>query len=440
MFYLGFVTSLLGTAMSRIALTFAVLDSGGTVADLGIVFAASVFPQVLVMLGGGVLADRIGRRRVMLATDTTRFLVQGSLAAILFTGKPAVAVFAAMSALLSVAEGFFYPALGGLRAEIMPAGKLPEANALVSVARSATAVAGPALAGLLVAASSPAVVIAVDAATYGASVASLALLRVPQAPAPAQSPWRNLTDSVAVFRSQTWLWLTTVQFSLFNLFTWAPYLLLGPVLATRYLGGAGAWGAVTAAFAGGSVLSGFAMAGRRPRRPLVAAVIGTFGYGLPCLMLALRVNVLGVAGAALLAGAGSTLSGILSTSVQQQRVPPRMLARISAITLTGSYALGSAGWALIGPLADVVGPAPLLIFAAAWNTVSSAVVLALPAIRSVTWERAGPGALAEPEQLVRGDVDDARAQRTGTRPDGQVHDRVAMGEVGADPRAGAGPA
>lgn len=68
----NYTTSLLGTAMSRIGLTFAVLDSGGSAADLGYVFAASVFPQVLVMLAGGALADRIGRRRVMLITDIGR--------------------------------------------------------------------------------------------------------------------------------------------------------------------------------------------------------------------------------------------------------------------------------------------------------------------------------------------------------------------------------
>lgn len=385
-FYTGYATSLLGTAMSRIALTFAVLDSGGTAADLGIVFAASVFPQVLVMLGGGVLADRTGRRPVMLVTDTTRLVVQGSLAAILFTGKPALLIFAVMAALLSVAEGFFYPALGGLRAEIMPASKLPEANALVSVAQSAAAIGGPALAGLLVATTSPAVVVAIDAATYGASVVSLAMLRVPQVAPPGQSPWRDLADAITMFRSQTWLWLTTAQFALFNLLAWAPYLLLGPILATRYLGGAGAWGAVTAAFAFGSVLAGLAMAGRRPRRPLVVAVIGTFGFALPCLMLAVRASVFLVAGGALLAGVGSTVNGTLSASVQQQLVPPRMLARISAITLTGSYALGSAGWVLIGPLAELLGPRPLLTFAAAWCAVSSAVLVALPAIRSVTWQ------------------------------------------------------
>jgi MFS family permease len=384
-FYLGYTTSLLGTAMSRIALTFAVLDSGGTPAELGYVFAASVFPQVLVMVAGGVLADRIGRRRVMLATDVGRLVVQGILAGALFAGKPPLWLFLLLPTLLATGEGIFNPALGGLRAELVPAGERQDANALLGVAGSATTIGGPALAGFLIALSGPAVVIAVDAASYGASVLALMLLEVPPAGQRAQSAWRDLAESLAVFRSQTWLCLTTAQFALFNLFTWAPYLLLGPLLARSYMGGAGAWGVITAAFAGGAALAGLGLVGRHPPRPLVWAVAGTFGYPVPCLLLALHAPVYAVAGGALVAGVGSAINGIFGTSVQQQRVPQQMLARISAIEMTGAFALGSAGWALIGPLTGIVGSTPLLVFAAAYGAASSAVVLACPAIRSIRW-------------------------------------------------------
>ncbi len=371
--------------MSRIALTFAVLGSGGTAAQLGLVFAASVFPQVLVMLGGGVLADRIGRRPLMLVTDASRFAVQAALAVALFAGRPPLWLFLVLTALESVGEGFFNPALGGLRAEMVPPDNLPDANAMLSVASSTTTIVGPALAGLLIALTSPAVVIAIDAASYGASVAALAIMRIPPASRPTQSPWRDLAESWAVFRSQTWLWVTTLQYSLFNLFTWAPYLLLGPILARQYLGGAGAWGLIMAAFATGSVLAGLLMVGRRPSRPVAIAAIGMFGYPIPCLLLALHAPAFAVAAGALAAGAGGTVGGTLTSSLQQQRIPHRMLARMSAIQLTVSYSLGSAGWAAIGPLAGVVGAVPLLGFAAGWGIASAAVVLALPAIWAVTW-------------------------------------------------------
>jgi MFS family permease len=287
-FYLGYCTSMLGTGMSRIALTFAVLDSGASATELGYVFAASVVPQVVFMIGGGVLADRLGRRPVMLITDTGRFGVQSVLAAALVLGRPALWEFVLLAALLSVGEGFFNPALGGLRADIAPRALLADANALIGVAQNAAAVLGPAIAGTLVALTSPALVIAFDAASYGVSVLALASLRIPPAGVPVQSPWRDLTESWSTFKSETWLWIITVQFALFNLFTWAPYLLLGPILARAYLGGAQAWGIVTAAFAGGSVLGGVFMVGRRrPDRPLLYAAICTLGYAIPCLMLAL---------------------------------------------------------------------------------------------------------------------------------------------------------
>ncbi len=403
-FYLGYCTSMLGTGMSRIALTFAVLESGGSVTELGYVFAATVVPQVLFMIGGGVVADRLGRRPVMLITDTSRFVVQGVLAASLFLGRPALWEFVLLSALLSVGEGFFNPALGGLRADIAPRALLADANALIGVAQNAAAVLGPALAGTLVAVSSPALVIAFDAASYGVSVLALASLRIPPAGVPVQSAWRDLTESWRTFKSESWLWIVTVQFALFNLFTWAPYLLLGPILARAYLGGAAAWGIVTAAFAGGSVLGGVFMVGRRrPDRPLLYAAICTLGYPIPCLMLALRAPVYAVAGGALLAGLGGAIAGALDSTVQQQRIPAGMLARISAIQLTGAYALGSAAWVVIGPIAGLVGAVPLIAFGAGYAALSSAVVATLPSIRSVRWQPAqtpagatDPGPAAEP--------------------------------------------
>jgi MFS family permease len=357
-FFAGYATSLLGSAMSRIALTFAVLASGGSAADLGYVFAAGVVPQVLFMLGGGVLADRLGRRRVMLGADTTCLIVQAGLAAALFLSRPGVWLFGAAAGLLGVAEAFFGPALSGLTPEIAPARRLADANALLGVAQSAAQVCGPALAGVLIAASSPAAVIAVDAASFGVSLTALAVLRVPPAAPAARSPWRDLAEGWAGFRAQAWLQITTVQFALFNLLTWAPFLLLTPVLARAYLGGARGYGAIEASLAVGAIAAGLLLVGRRQRRPLVIGVIGTFGYGAPCLALALRAPLLAVAGAAALAGAGSATFGAYFTTVLQQRVPADLLARVSSITLTGAYALGAAGYAVIGPVADAGRPRP----------------------------------------------------------------------------------
>ena len=382
-FYAGYVTSLFGTSMSTVALAFAVLDGGGSAADLGYVFAAGVVPQVAFMLGGGVVADRLGRRPVMLAADLVRFAVQATLAVALLTSAPPIWLFVLLEGLLGTGEAFFTPSLTALTPDLAPPARLSDANALLGVAQSAARVTGPAAAGILVAVTMPGVVMALDAASYGASVLALSLLRLPAAAPRRGSPLRDLADGWAQFRSRTWLWVTTLQFALFNLFTWAPFLLLGPVLAKDYLGGARAWGTIAAAIAAGSIVAGALLVGRRPRRPLVAGVIGTFGYPVPCLLLALHAPAYGVAAGALAAGAGSAVFTTFSTTVLQQQVPPEMLARVTAFMLTGAFALGSAGFAVIGPMAAVAGAGRLLGVAAAWGILSPAVVLAVPAVRSV---------------------------------------------------------
>jgi MFS family permease len=385
-FYAGYVTSLFGTSMSTVALAFAVLDGGGSAADLGYVFAAGVVPQVAFMLGGGVVADRLGRRPVMLAADLVRFAVQATLAVALLTSAPPIWLFVLLEGLLGTGEAFFTPSLTALTPDIAPPARLSDANALLGVAQSAARVTGPAAAGILVAVTMPGVVIALDAASYGASVLTLGLLAqrgYTNVRAFASSRSADLADGWAQFRSRTWLWVTTLQFALFNLFTWAPFLLLGPVLARDYLGGARAWGTIAAAIAAGSIVAGALLVGRRPRRPLVAGVIGTFGYPVPCLLLALHAPAYGVAAGALAAGAGSAVFSTFSTTVLQQQVPPEMLARVTAFMLTGAFALGSAGFAVIGPVAAVAGAGRLLGVAAAWGMLSPAVVLAVPAVRSV---------------------------------------------------------
>ena len=108
-FYTGYVTSLLGTSMSAVAVTFAVLGNGGSATDVGLVIAAQILPQVVLVLGGGVLADRLGRRPVMLGSDVLRCAAQAALAASLLAGRPGIWLIAALAALVGIGEAFFEP-------------------------------------------------------------------------------------------------------------------------------------------------------------------------------------------------------------------------------------------------------------------------------------------------------------------------------------------
>jgi MFS family permease len=396
-FYAGYSASLLGTAMSSVAIAFAVLGAGGTPSGLGVVFAANIAAMIAFTLGGGALADRLGRRTVMLAADIARCTAQGILAASLYLGYPRLWLFVAAALAVGTGNAFFRPALAGLPVQLTPRDRLGDANALLAAAQPAAQVAGPAFAGLLIAATSPAAVVAADAASYAISAVALATVRFPGAgQARSRSLLADLADGWAEFRIRAWLWIDTVQFALFNLLTWGPYLVLGPVLARDYLGGASAWGVILACYGGGAVLGGLLALGRRPRRPLVGATLATLGFPLPPLALALHLPVLAVAGGALLAGLGSALGSALWATVTQQRVPARALSRVAAFNMVGAFAFGPVAFAAAGPVAAVLGARAVLGFGAAWAAFSPLVVLAVPSVRRVSWpaagETAGPAA------------------------------------------------
>jgi MFS family permease len=384
-FYAGYVTSLLGSSMSTVAIAWAVLDSGASATGLGYVFAAAVVPQVLLMAIAGAVADRFGRRRVMLTADALRCAAQASLAAAVFAGRPALWVFVLLAWLVGTGEAFFTPALDALTVEVAPRDQLGNANALYGLARSATRIAGPVLGGLLIALTGPGVVVAADAASYAVSVLALSLIRVPLAARERQPLWRDMAEGWAEFRSRTWLWVTTMQFAFFNLITWAPWMLLGPVMGRAYLGGAAVWGAIMGVQGAGAIAAGLLSLGRRPRRPVVIATIGTFGYALPDVPMALHASAVWVAAAAFCCGAGSAVFSTFYGTTLQQQVPPELLARVSALSIFPAYGVGVIGCAIDGPLAAAFGPAAIFGVGAVYGLLSSAAVLTLRSVRQVTW-------------------------------------------------------
>ncbi|MFC5663425.1 MFS transporter [Kitasatospora misakiensis] len=408
-FFVGYATSLVGSSMAPVAVAFAVLDGGGGGSDLGRVMAARVLPIVLVLLVGGVVADRLGSRRVMLAADVLRCAVQAGFAAVLATGHASVWVMVALVAVWGLGEGVFLPALGALvPALVRREEHLSDANTLLGLARSVSTVAGPALAGVITAGYGPGAVLLIDAVTYGVGALALARLSaaLPDAADAAAgadaarekgSMLADLRDGWTEFASRRWLWVTTLQMALFNLLVWAPFLVLGPLTAQRELGGARAWGLVMGVYGVGAVLGGLLMLGRRPGRPLAVATVATLGWALPSAVLAAGLPLGWTVAAALVAGAGSAVCGSLYGSTLQSWVPAEALARVTAFGGLGAFVLGPLGLAAAGPLADRVGVSAVLAFGAGWQLVAGLVVLAMPAVRGRRWTEPGdPGARSAP--------------------------------------------
>ncbi|MGW1173546.1 MFS transporter [Kitasatospora sp. NPDC002543] len=393
-FFAGYTTSLVGSSMAPVAVAFAVLDGGGGGTDLGWVMAARILPVVLVLLVGGVVADRLGSRRVMLGSDLLRGLVQALFAGLLAVGHAPVWAMVALVALWGVGEGLFMPAFGAIVPDLVRRKELmADANALLGLARSVSTVAGPATAGLVTAAWGPAAVLLADAVTYGVGGLALAALRtrlpVRAGSADEGSMIRDVRAGWSEFASRPWLWITTVQMGLFNLLVWAPFLVLGPLLAQRGLGGARGWGLVMAGYGAGAVLGGVLMLGRVPARPLAVASVAALAWALPSGALAAGAGLPWVAFGAVVAGVGSAVCGTLYTTTTQKWVPAELLGRLTAFGVLGSFALGPLGLAAAGPLAGRFGADAVLLVGSVWQLVAGAVVLAVPAVRDRRWEE-GP--------------------------------------------------
>jgi MFS family permease len=382
--YAGQTVSLLGDGILNVALAFAVLDLTGSVSDLGFVLAVSKVPVVLTILAGGVIADRLPRRAVMVVADLVRMGCLGATGLLLVSGDATLWELLVLQAGAGTAAGFFYPASTGLVPLTVPASMLQQANALRGLSESLGRIVGPAIAGILVVAAGSGWALTVDAVTFGVSATSLVLLRLPaHVPPLPQRFLLDLADGWREFRSRTWVWATVIfAGSLGNLFT-AALPVLGPQIARQHLGGAGAWAAISAAQGVGGLFAGLIVLGVRVRRPLVAANIGWGLLVVPNLLLGLVAPWPIVAVGMLAGGAGLAVGQALWDTALQRHVPAEALSRVSSYDWFGSLVLNPVGFALVGPIAGAVGARATLIGAACWFAVSSVCLASLPAIRAL---------------------------------------------------------
>jgi MFS family permease len=383
--WLGRTTSAVGDALVPVALAFAIVDNLKAGAGaLGIVFAVSSVARVVFTLAGGVWADRLPRRAVMVTCDAIRAVVEAAVFVLLLTGAMEVWMFAVSGAIFGAASAFFGPASTGLVAETAPRSQLQEANALLSLSETAGSVVGPALAGILVATVGAAWVFALDAVTFVASGLFLATLRL--APHISRESQRFLADLHEGWREVTarsWLWVPYISFAFSNLVN-AIFLVLGPVVFATNLGGASDWGlAMSIAGAGG--FAGSLLALRwHPRRPLVAAFLVWSTGALPPLTLIGPSNPVVVGIAAGLWFGGIVAGGAFWNATMQERIPLDKLSRVDSYDWLISLVFQPLGFALAGAIAAGIGIRTTLLIAAALSGFVHLAVLGLPSLRAIT--------------------------------------------------------
>lgn len=395
--WVGQTTSAIGDAMTPVALTFAVLDAGSA-SDLGVVFAAYTISQVVFILAGGVWADRLERRLVMLGADVVRAVVHGAVGVALLAGAAELWHFVAAAAIGGAAQSFFGPASTGLIPQTVSAARLQQANALIGMTRSGTWVLGPALSGLVVGTIGSGWVFAIDGVTFLVSAFFLARLRVVHETLERQTFLRDLAAGWREVRARRWLWASLLGFGFGNM-AWGAQGILGPVVAEQELGGAAAWGALGAAMGVGGI-AGAALALRwRPDRILLASTVVTFLMGVYVAAFAV-LPLAGLLPLAALASVSIMVSNTLWETTLQQHVPRHVLSRVSSYDWMVSLVFMPVGFVMWGPLSEWIGLDAILWLAAGGVVAAHAVVLLVPEIW--TLRRADAAGIAEPEPLAVG--------------------------------------
>ena len=374
--------------MVAVALAFAVLEVGGSASEVGLVLACKVLPLAGSVLIGGVVGDRTSRRSVMIAADLVRVASQGTIATLLITGSAEVWTLALFAGLTGAATGFFSPASTGLLPEVVPPEELQPANALRATAVSAGEIAGPLLAGVLVAAAGAGWAIAVDAATFAVSALCLWRLRVPSRMAQADASFlADLRDGWNAFRSRRWVWTFVVYFAVVNM-VWGAWSALGPVVADRQLGGAAAWGLVLGSVGAGALFGSLLATQAKPRRPLVLVALTEAFVAMPLAFLAAGAPTALLACGAFLSGAGIMLGMAVWESTLQRLIPAESLSRVVSYDWFGSFIFYPIGLAVWGPVAGLIGISTSLWIAFGLFLALIAGVLAVPDTRRLRVEAA----------------------------------------------------
>ncbi|BEL10497.1 MFS transporter [Actinoplanes sichuanensis] len=377
----GRTVNALGNSFAPIALAFAVLDLTGSAGDLGLVVGARTLANVLFLLFGGVLADRLPRHLLMVGSNAAAAATQAAVAVLVLTGTATIPLLIALSVVNGVTAAVALPASAALLPLTVPEGVRLQAIAVSRIALNGAMVLGSPLAGVVVAATGPGVGIAVDAAAFVVAGLCFALIRVtmPVRSGERSKVFADLRTGWSEFRSRTWLWVVVAGFSLLNAAWSGGLYVLGPVVADQTIGRP-AWGLVLAAETAGMILGGLLAIRLKLRRLLLVGVVSCFGMALPLFVLGGHPQLWALFLAMFVTGLTLEQFGVAWETTMQEHVPADRLARVYSYDMVGSFAAIPVGQVAIGPIAEVVGPRAALIGA---GVVAVVAVLGMLASRDV---------------------------------------------------------
>ncbi len=399
--------SIFGSGMWAVAMVYQVIHLGGGPLELSVVAAAGSVGLVAFLLAGGIAADRIPQRRLIIAVEGANLAVIAAISGLAMAGWLQLWHLAVGAFVLGVGAAFFFPAYSAILPRILPAEDLLAANGVEGSMRPVLQqAAGPAVAGVVVAALSPSHAVTAVAVCHLSAFILLNFLGQHSLDAPVNgaedgshpagaergksSFFQDLREGVSYTLRTPWLLWTLLWACISVLFLIGPIEVLLPFVVRDQLGGdSRMFGFLLAVMGVGAALGSlFTASLRLPRRYLTVMMV-SWGVGsLPLAAVGLMDNFWVMAASLFVWGATGSVGMVIWGTLLQRRVPPHLLGRVSSLDFFVSLALMPVSMALAGPAAEVL---PIwLIFLVAGVVCPTMAVIAMMVARMADDELAHP--------------------------------------------------
>jgi predicted MFS family arabinose efflux permease len=383
----GRVGTYLGNAVAPVALAFAVLDLTGSVVDLGVVVGARSAAMMVLLLFGGVLADRLPRPVILQGAGAAAAVSQVAIAVSVLAGFASVPLLIALNVVNGAVAAASLPAALALTPQTVPSDLLRPANAVARMGSNTAMVAGAPLGGLLAALVGPGWAIASTSIPFALAAGFYHRIRLgnrtTEPGARPTSPLADLRQGWREFTIRPWVWVVVLQFMVVNAVVTGCVQVLGPIIADGTFGRT-AWGFVLAAETVGAFLGGVFASHRQPRRALYFGVAVTLAEALPLIAMA-EAPAVGLVIAAMFVTGVAMEQFVIAWDVSlQQHIPEDRLAKVYSYDAIGSLVAVPIGETAIGPVADTLGVPTTLHIAAALVVIATAAALCSRSVRTLT--------------------------------------------------------
>lgn len=390
-FWLGQVTSVVGTGVSLIALPALILPTRGP-ADFGLVIAAEAASSVLLLLFGGVVADRYSRSAVMAISDVLCVLGLGGF--LLFAEDGPLPLVMAAACMIGIGSALYQPAHRAAMPQVVSEEQLQSANALDSAAKRLGYAGGALLGGLLIAGVGARGAFLVDIGTYAVSLATLLWLKLPPVRTDEVTPGvkavlHEARDGMREVRRRPWALIIMIQGTIQVFFLFAPNSALVPIVSLERWGPE-AYGWLSSAGSIGMMV-GSALAGKiKTRKPGLLAMHALVPCAILPLCLAVPVSLPLWCLVQFLAWGGIGVFFVLWFTALQREFPAEVQGRVFSLESIGNFALQPIAIAVAPLLASSIGLTPFAVIAAIVMLISTYGVFVVPGTVELRSPRPAP--------------------------------------------------